>query len=101
MSRDSDADAPIELSCPCCSTLLVVDRESGEVLHQRRPQRAGSSWDEALAAAKAKEAEAEKLFHRGMERERNADSLLDRKFREALDRADDSDDPPPRIFDLD
>lgn len=99
MSRDPEH--PIELICPCCRTELTVDRGSGEVLHERRPKRAGPSWEEALAAGKQKEAQAEKLFSQGIERERNADSLLEKKFREALKRADDGDDPPPRIFDLD
>ena len=45
--------------------------------------------------------EAEKMFARGMDRQRNADDILEKKFKEALKRADESDDPPPRIFDLD
>ena len=91
----------IELSCPCCRTKLVVDRSNGEILFEERPKRSGFTWDEALQARDAKQAEAEKMFAKGMDRQRNADEILDKKFKEALKRADKSDDPPPRIFDLD
>ena len=41
------------------------------------------------------------MFDQGMDRERRADEILDKKFKEALKRADKSETPPPRIFDLD
>lgn len=95
------SDSPLEVTCPCCRTQLTLDRESGEILYQKRPAGKASSWNDALAAGSRKAAEAEAMFERGMARERNADDLLDRKFREALKKADKSDEPPPRIFDLD
>ena len=91
----------IELSCPCCRTKLIVDRDSGEILFEERPKRSGFTWDDALEARESKQQEAEKMFAKGMDRQRNADDILEKKFREALKRADESDDPPPRIFDLD
>ena len=94
-------DAPLELTCPCCSTKLTVDAASGEILHEERPVKAGRSWDDALSAGKRQQAEAEKAFDRGLARQRSADDILEKKFREALKKADKSDDPPPRIFDLD
>lgn len=94
-------DEPLELKCPCCSTKLTVDRSSGDILHEQRPKRAEVSWDHAVTAGKAKQQEAEAMFNQGMDRERRADEILEKKFKEALKRADKSDDPPPRIFDLD
>lgn len=91
----------LEIRCPCCTTRLVVHPGSGEILHQERPKAAARSWEDALRAGRRKQAEAEELFARGMDRERNADSILQKKFEEALKRADKSDTPPPRIFDLD
>lgn len=87
--------------CPCCSTRLQVHATTGEILHEDRPKKSGPTWDAALAAAERKRQDAEALFERGIERERNADDILERKFREAMKRADKSDTPPPRIFDLD
>lgn len=91
----------LEITCPCCRTKLVVDRPTGEVLLEERPKKAGLSWDNAVSAGKSRQAEAETLFNRGMDRQANEDDILERKFREALERADTSDDPPPRIYDLD
>jgi hypothetical protein len=92
---------PLEITCPCCSTKLTLDRDNGDVLHEQRPRSAEVSWDHALQAGKNKQAEAEALFNQGMDRERRADDILEKKFKEALKRADKSDAPPPRIFDLD
>ena len=96
-----DGGENLELSCPCCSTKLVVDRDTGDILHEERPKKAGASWDQAVQAGKDKQAEAEAMFEKGMDRERRADEILEKKFEEALKRADKSDTPPPRIFDLD
>ena len=102
------ADAPkrgsqrtLEIRCPCCSTKMVLDAGTGDILHEERPKKAEVTWDHAVTAGKAKQAEAEALFNEGMDRERRADEILEKKFKEALKRADKSDTPPPRIFDLD
>lgn len=97
----ADPGHALEVKCPCCSTKLTVDVESAEILIEERPKRSGVDWNEALAAGDRRKSEAEQAFARGIERERNADDLLEKKFREALKKADKSDDPPPRIFDLD
>ena len=97
----ADSGDNIELSCPCCKTNLIIDRDSGEIIYEQRPKRSGYTWDEVLQAREAKQTEAEKMFSQGMDRQRNADEILEKKFKEALKHADDSDDPPPRIFDLD
>lgn len=89
------------IRCPCCRTQLVVDRRTGDILHEERPKKVGRSWEEAVQAGKRKLAEAEALFAEGMERQRRADEILSKKFDEALKRADKSDTPPPRPFDLD
>ena len=96
-----DAESGLELVCPCCRTKLVVDRDNGDILHEDRPKRAEVSWEKAVTAGQEKQAEAEALFDKGMDRERRADEILEKKFKEALKRADKTDTPPPRIFDLD
>ena len=54
-----------------------------------------------MSAGEAKQVAAEAMFKEGMDRENRADDILEKKFEEALKRADKSDIPPPRIFDLD
>lgn len=100
MSAASDQD-DLLIVCPCCRTRLTVHAASGEILHEERPAKAETTWDGAVAASERKRNDAEALFERGIERELNADDILERKFREAMKRADKSDAPPPRIFDLD
>jgi len=101
MSARPVGDDNLDVRCPGCTTKLVIDRDSGEILHEERPRKSAPTWEEALETGRRKQAEAEEWFARGMERERNADAILEKKFREALKRADRSDTPPPRIFDLD
>lgn len=101
MSDTLILNEPLEMKCPCCSTKLVVDRVNGDILHEERPKKAGISWDQALSAGEAKQVEAEAMFKDGMDRENRADEILEKKFKEALKRADKSETPPPRIFDLD
>ena len=91
----------LDLQCPCCSTKLVVDRVTGDILHEERPKKLEATWDQALKAGKDKQAAAEAMFKEGMDREQRADEILEKKFKEALKHADKSDAPPPRIFDLD
>ncbi len=95
------SDHPLELTCPCCSTKLVVDGATGDILHEERPKKSAVNWDRALRVGKDKQNAAEALFNAGMDREHRADEILEKKFKEALKRADKSDTPPPRIFDLD
>ena len=95
------SDDSLNFMCPCCSTKLVVDRSTGDILHEERPQKREVNWDRAMQVGKDKQTEAEALFDQGMDREQRADDILEKKFKEALKHADKSDTPPPRIFDLD
>ena len=79
----------------------MVARATGDILHEDRPKKIGATWEQALEAGKNKQAAAAEMFAKGMDRERRADEILDKKFEEALKHADKSDTPPPRIFDLD
>ena len=102
MAKNSDSPNPdLEIRCPCCGTMLVVEAGSGEILYEERPRTPGRSWGEAMRAGRVKLSEAETMFEKGIEREKNSDLLLEKKFREAMRRADKSDTPPPRPFDLD
>lgn len=95
------SDETHEVVCPCCQTKLTLDAGDGTILLEERPKRRGKEWDEVVEAGAEKQAAAERRFQQNMQRELNADEILEKKFREALKRADKSDTPPPRIFDLD
>jgi seryl-tRNA synthetase len=93
----------LEVICPCCDTLLVVDRETGAILREERAsKREHKSLDEALGSVKAQKREAEQRLARAMEDAKHREQILERKFQEARRKAaENPDEPPPRPFDGD
>jgi seryl-tRNA synthetase len=93
----------LEIVCPCCETLLVVDRETGALLREERSaRREHKSLDEALGSVKAQKREAEQRLARAMEEAKHREQILEKKFQEARRKAAESPDvPPPRPFDGD
>lgn len=96
----------IQVVCPDCSSRLVVDAATGEVIsHQahKAPPAGGKQLDELLEGLDREKEQAEDLFEREVAAHRDRDRLLREKFEEAMKRAEESDDdtPPPRPFDFD
>ena len=82
-----------EIHCPCCDATIVVDRLSGEVLlHKAKEVRGpGGSLDAMVAGLEAQKSEAAKRFDRQLESQKDRARILEEKFKEALQRADKSD----------
>ncbi len=92
----------LNIVCPCCETLLVVDPESGAILREERVvKREHQTLDDALDHVQAQRKEAEAKLFRAMEENRNREDILEKKFQEARRKAKESDDPAPRPFDGD
>lgn len=96
----------LRIVCPDCSSRLVVDRATGEVIshHADKPPPAGGKeLGELLAGLDRDKEQAEDLFQREVAAHRDRDRLLGEKFEEAMKRAEEADDgkPPPRPFDFD
>ena len=92
----------LKLACPCCSTRLVVDRETGEILSETRPKRdAEKTFDERFQAVKDGSAEREEAFDRAFDRTQKLDDLLDKKFEEARKKAKDDKSRPHNPLDFD
>ena len=96
----------LTVRCPDCSSELVVDVETGEVLSHRKarqPPAGGKDLDALLKGLDEDKARAEDIFQREVAAMKDRDRLLEEKFREAMRRAeeDPSEGPPPRPFDLD
>jgi hypothetical protein len=93
------------LICPDCGAELLVDAETGALLAHRTPKApsgAEKSFDALFADLDAQKAKAEELFEREKAAFEDRDRLLEEKFREAMKRADEEPDlPPKRPFDLD
>jgi hypothetical protein len=93
----------LELTCPCCNAVLVVDTNLGRIISHKAPERGDkpelSDASRILAEAEAKR---EALFEQSFAAEQGRDDALAKRFEEALKQA--SSEPvtkPMRDFDLD
>lgn len=106
MSDDRDEHRKLTVRCPDCSSDLVIDVATGEVLSHRKakqPIAGGKDFDSLLKGLDEDKARAEDVFQREVAAMKDRDRLLEEKFREALRRAEEDPDqgPPRRPFDLD
>lgn len=92
-----------EILCPCCEATIVVDRLTGEVLlHKPKERRGpGGSLESMVAGLETQRSEAEKKFEKQLESQRDRSRILEEKFKEALQRAEKSDEKFVNPFDLD
>ena len=94
--------APLTIHCPECETVLVVDPGTGAILRHEAPsakRKVGSLEEAAQEVARRKE-RAEDLFAATVEREKNKKEILEKTFREALEKARQDPSKKPRgIFD--
>jgi hypothetical protein len=95
---------PLTLRCPDCSSHLVIDAATGEVLSHQLPQSSpaqGKGFEELLEDLDKGKARAEAVFAREVSAHEDRERLLEEKYRQALARAaeDPDDGPPPSPFD--
>ncbi len=91
-----------EITCPCCEATIVVDRLSGEVLlHKAKEVRAGGSLESMVAGLESQKSEAAKRFERQLESQRDRGRILEERFKEALQRAEKSDEKYVNPLDMD
>lgn len=84
----------MQVKCPCCDTVLVVERRSGRVVEERRPilkeGATGDRFEDAVIKAKGRtEAAAAKFDRLAAERTGKA-ARLDSLFNDTLQRAKES-----------
>ena len=92
----------LELTCPCCNALLVVDVNLGRIISHREHERDKPELNDAARILAAEAARREALFEQSVQSERTRGDALSRRFEEALKQA--SQEPvtkPTRDFDLD
>ena len=93
----------LELTCPGCGAMLVVDVNLGRIVSHKEPERADKpelSDSQRILAAEAARREA--LFEQSVQAEKGRDDALAKRFEEALRQA--KEEPitrPTRDFDLD
>jgi uncharacterized Zn finger protein (UPF0148 family) len=85
----------IEVICPCCDKILVIDTFSKEVVAHRERKKQ-TSLEEFLANEKNRELELDAKFAEAKEKEKKRDEYLSTKFEEAKNNKE-LKDPPPSI----
>ncbi len=93
----------LQVSCPCCHTLLVVDTNLGRVVSHSEPERGNKpELSDAQRILADEAARREAIFEQSVNAERTRGDALSRRFEEALRQA--KQEPitkPTRDFDLD
>ena len=93
----------IEVACPCCQAVLVIDLNLGRVISHKDPERGNKpelSDAERILADEAARREA--IFQQSVDSEKTRGDALSKRFEEALRQA--REEPvtrPSRDFDLD
>src|SRR5947208_10034279 len=93
----------IEVPCPCCQAILVIDTNLGRVVSHKEPDRGNKpelSQAQRILAEEA--ARRESIFQQSVDAEKGRGDALSKRFDEALRQA--REEPvtkPVRDFDLD
>ena len=92
----------LEIICPCCEAMLVIDAVSGEVLlHKAKETKNSTSLEAMVSNLETQKSEAAKRFEKQLESQKDRSRILEEKFKEAMKRADKSDKPLINPLDLD
>ena len=93
----------VEVVCPCCSTRLVVDVATSEILSEERPKADHQkTFDEAMSKVHSGASRREEAFSKAFDRTRQLDDVLNKKFEEAKKKAaEDKSERPINPMDMD
>ena len=96
------AQDDFKVVCPCCQARILVDHKTGAILtHEEPPRGPAPTFEQAVAANKKRKAEAEDAFAQAVREHETKEELLEKKFKEAFEKADKDDAPPPHPFEYD
>ena len=95
-----------EIQCPCCNTILVIDRIDGKVIEERRPileQSSGDRFKDALIKSKQQKVTIEKKFKLSKNAHKKRSESLQNIFNDSLKKVNESNDKskPLTPFDYD
>jgi len=93
----------LEVLCPCCQSVLVIDLNLGRVVSHSEPERGNKpELSDAQRILAEEAARREAIFEKSVDAEKTRGDALSRRFEEALKQA--NQEPitkPTRDFDLD
>lgn len=91
-----------EIQCPTCQSTIVIDRISGEVLlHKAKEVKTTGSLESMVAGLETQKSEAAKRFDRQIESQKDRSRILEERFKEAMERAEKSDEKFINPMDMD
>ena len=91
-----------EITCPDCEATIVIDRVSGEVLlHKAKEKKSSLSLEAMVSNLEAQKSEAAKRFDKQIESQKDRARLLEERFKEAMERAEKSDEKFVNPMDMD
>lgn len=93
----------LELTCPCCNAVLVVDVNLGRIVSHKEPERGDKpELSDAQKILAAEAARREALFEQSVQNEKTRGDALSKRFEEALKQAEQEPvSRPTRGFDFD
>ena len=93
----------LEVACPCCNSILVIDLNLGRVISHREPEKGNKpELGDAQRILAEEAARRESIFLQSVDAEKNRGDALARRFEEALRQAHTEPvSKPTRDFDLD
>jgi len=93
----------LEITCPCCSAVLVIDKNLNQVVsHREAPRSDAPDLDHAAQLVAAEKARREAAFEQSVQSQKTRGDALSKRFEEALRAArDEPVSKPKRDFDLD
>jgi hypothetical protein len=79
----------LELTCPCCNAVLVVDVNLGRIVSHHEPDRGDKpELSDAQKILAAEAARREALFEQSVQNEKTRGDALSKRFEEALKEAE-------------
>jgi hypothetical protein len=79
----------LELTCPCCNAVLVVDTNLGRIVSHHEPDRGDKpELSDAQKILAAEAARREALFDQSFQNEKTRGDALSKRFEEALKEAE-------------
>jgi hypothetical protein len=91
------SSSELHIDCPCCNAKLVVDRETGTVLHSTARKDAPQTLESFMKAESGRAKDLEDKFAEARRMEDNRLALLEKKFEWAKKNADKLPGPKPGI----
>jgi len=91
-----------KITCPCCSSKILIDHKTGAIVSHELPRGAGTpTFEQAVADNRQRKTDAEDLFDQAVREHEHKEELLEKKFKEAFDKAEKDGTRPAHPLDLD